>query len=154
MSYLRHRNKIAQELPAMHTPVNRMIHLYIPLAVSVLPPIKAPPMGPASTLPRPFCKFNKPKTTGAVPTSFVTELVILAQIAVKPAPKNPYSMPKTISTGKEDATFHNPRTEIAAMAVDEKARALIDAFLSERIPNVNWPQTWHTLITASNNAPL
>lgn len=47
-------NKVAQELPAMHIPVNRMTHLNIPLAVVAFLPIRAAPIGPVSTLPKPF----------------------------------------------------------------------------------------------------
>lgn len=86
---------------------------------------REPPIGPASTFPIPLPKLSRVKTIGADVTSSVTALLILAQVAVKPAAKNPYTMAKTIKTGSDWASRHNVRQAVAATRVDVHARILI-----------------------------
>lgn len=83
-------------------------------------------------MPTPLPKLSSPKTMGAAVTSSVIVVLILAQIAVKPAPKKPYRMVKPIRTGKESASLHIVRVVTAATRVELQARTSSGSFRSER----------------------
>jgi hypothetical protein len=102
---------------------------------------RKPPIGPASTFPIPLPKLSKLKTIGPAVTSSVMAVLILAQMAVNPAPKKPYIMAKTIKTGSDLANLHMVRQAIAATVVDKQARMLTGTFRSDRKPKTNWPPT-------------
>lgn len=98
-------------------------------------------MGPARTFPIPLPKLSRLKTIGPAVASSVIAVLILAQIAVNPAPKKPYVRAKIIIIGRDLASLHIVRQEIAAIVVDKQARTLTETFRSDRKPKTNWPQT-------------
>jgi hypothetical protein len=85
-------NQIIEALANMHVPVNTTTHRYDDDALAPVDSelaMRAPPIGPASTLPIPLPKLSKLNTMGPAVSSSVIDVLILAQVAVKPAPKNP-----------------------------------------------------------------
>lgn len=134
---------MVQALENMHTPVKTMIQRKDTddEAPNLELETTNPPIGPASTFPIPLPKLSKLKTMGPAVTSSVMAVLILAQMAVKPAPKKPYIMANIIKTERDPASLHMVRQAIAATVVDKQARTLIGTFRSDRKPKTNWPAT-------------
>jgi hypothetical protein len=73
-------------------------------------------------------KFRSANTIGAAVTSSVIAVLIRAQIAVYPAPKNPYTIANTIMRGNEVASIHIVKQAIVAIIVDKQARIFKGTF--------------------------
>jgi hypothetical protein len=91
---------------------------------------------------------------GPAVSSSVIDVLILAQVAVNPAPKNPYIMAKIVKTGSDSANLQMAKQAIAATTVDKEARTSRGTLRSESRPKTNWPPTWKILINARSSAPL
>lgn len=55
---------------------------------------------------------------------------------------------------RECANTQSVSEAMAAIAEDERMRTLRGTRPSERKPNVDWPSTWATLMSARSNAPV